>query len=83
MCEGMMLDRARFIGDASERMGMAARTRWLGAIVGLRSLSQTVFDYEQRITRDLSLVVCRAGTESQLKEHQTLQPRSRSRGAHF
>lgn len=52
----MMLDRARFIGDASERMGMVARTRWLGAIVGLRSLSQTVLDYGRRITRDLSLV---------------------------
>jgi hypothetical protein len=31
--EGMVLDRARLIGDASERMGIVARRRWLGAIV--------------------------------------------------
>jgi hypothetical protein len=32
--EGIMLDRVRLIGDAIERMGIVARRRWLGAIVG-------------------------------------------------
>lgn len=78
----MMLDRARLIGDAIERMGIARRS-WLGAIVVSQSLPQTVYVPILREMREWALENVELGIDWRLEEGQTLKLRSRSRGVDF